>query len=294
MYGISRVTRAAVIVAGIALCACSGRQAHFAVKGGDISLNALDSTDFGGDLREATVGCETDGAPDPNAVYRYYAVTLGPDSNIKEFCVAEGFEDRFLAQPPDSHRGSCPGAFCGQSTTSRRGPVEHAAIQSVVSLEQSRSLKLSGSEKGDALDSSHLRTSVHQDRVNFSLSENTTCSAKLLIYNENVDREDGLAEADRIIRDDNKRRRQLNYFYNEGPTLARGSVWVQQTREGDTFKAMLIIKSKFSGRDVSELFEETILCTNKKGPITALESSNYGFRFNKVSADEWEVFSTLR
>ena len=57
---------------------------------------------------------------------------------------------------------------------------------------------------------------------------------------------------------------------------------------------MLIIKSKFSGRDVSELFEETILCTNKKGPITALESSNYGFRFNKVSADEWEVFSTLR
>ena len=65
-----------------------------------------------------------------------------------------------------------------------------------MSYEQSRSLKLKGGEHGGAFDASQLRANVHQDRVNFAWNEHTSCSAKFLTYNETIDWDDGLSEAD--------------------------------------------------------------------------------------------------
>jgi hypothetical protein len=252
-----------------------------------------DTTDLGGTLRRPDVGCKTDDALDPKVVYRYKALTLGSNANIYDFCVAEGFEDQFIGQPPETQMGSCPTKLCGESTTSRRGPVDHAALQAIVSLEQSRSLKLVGMHKAHDTQHEHHDVNVHEDMVRFRLNQGTMCTSKLAVFSEHSAKET-LSEADRIIAADQKRRKMVSYFYSEGPTITSGDIWFEQTRDGDKFKSLLIIESKFDGRHDSEVFKETILCLSKKGPISLAKSPIYGFRYKRVNSEEWEVFSALR
>ena len=251
-----------------------------------------DTTDLGGTIRTADLGCKTDGKEDPKVVYRYMARTMGANARIDDYCVAPEYENTFLAQPPETHIGKCPGGLCGESTTSRRGPVEHAALQAIVSLEQSRALELQGMRKAtESLDEYH-DVNVHKDIVRFRLSKDIKCTSKLEVFTEHVEKNSN-SDADRIIAEDDRKNNRVKYFYTEGPTLTSGDIWYQQTREGKKYKALLVVQSMFEGQHDSEMFKESILCLSKNGPIAVRNSSVYGFMFHRVSAEEWEVFSAL-
>ncbi len=251
-----------------------------------------DTTDFGGTIRTAELGCKTEGVEDPKVVYRYMARTMGSNARIDDYCVAPEFENLFLAQPPETHIGKCPGKLCGESTTSRRGPLEHAALQAVVSLEQSRSLELQGMSKAHENLNEYHDVNVHKDIVRFRLSKDIKCTSKLEVFTEHI-QQNANTEADRIIAEDDKKNNRVKYFYTEGPTLTSGDIWYEQTRDGKKYKALLVVQSMFEGAHDSEMFKESILCMSRNGPIAVRNSPIYGFMFHRVSSEEWEVFSAL-
>lgn len=243
-----------------------------------------DTTDLGGKVRDPESPCPGG----EMQLYRYAARTLGGNARIDEYCVAEGVESAFVHQPHDALFGECPTAVCGTATTSRRGPLEAALLQSVVSLEQSRVLKMKDMTKTHEDTHEFHQVSVQAGVVKFRLAQGTECVAKLEVFQEHMDADAGAPGAEATTQD------RVRYLYVEGPTVSEGSVYMEQKDTEGTHKVLALIESRYEGRHDSELFKEQILCTSTEGPISVSQSPVYGFRVKRASRDEWMVFAFLK
>jgi len=253
------------------------------------SNSHVDATDLGGDIRKPVSPCPKG----DKQLYRYAARTLGGNARIDEFCVGENLEEWFVHQPPEGMLGKCPTAVCGMATVSRRGPIESALLQSIVSLEHGRALKTADMTRIRE-DSTHEfhQVSVQAGSVKFRLDQGTTCVAKLEVFQERVE-VDASVPGSQPTSNDQERQEQLRYVYAEGPTVSSGSIYVDQTNTEGTHRLLALIKSRYEGRQDSELFQQKILCTNSTGPIAVSKSPVYGFRVKRVSRDEWMVYAFL-
>ncbi len=249
-----------------------------------------DTTDLGGSVRAPESPC----SEDPSQVYRYAARTLGGTARIDDFCVGEGLLGTFMNQPPEEILGECPTEICGMATAARRGPLESALLQSVVSLEHSRVLQMNDmtrmtEETGDALH----QVSVGEGTVKFQLAPGVQCVARLEVFEEHVEVGSSLSRSPISVQG-NGHEERMRYRYTEGPTISRGSVFMQQTLREGNHQLLAIIESHYEGRSDSELFQEKILCESSGGPISVSESPVYGFRVKRASRDEWMVQAHLR
>tara|TARA_B100000530_G_scaffold123100_1_gene76906 strand:- start:23 stop:889 length:867 start_codon:yes stop_codon:yes gene_type:complete len=243
-----------------------------------------DAIDQGGQLQVPTPVCKGADSTeaDDDVLYRYVARTFGGQARIDEFCVAEANQDRFTFQPPEGMEGSCPGALCGQASTWRRGPIEHAMLQAIVSLERSTSTRLEAMRRSNQTVHDLYQVDLVKGTTRFRLAEGVQCIANLETFKEQTGH--GARAGDEVISPE-----KLTFFYGTEASISRGSIWVEQKQHDGGHDLMVIIESAFEGHYEAELFKETILCKSTSGVISALSSPVYGFSVNRASLDEWSI-----
>ncbi len=243
-----------------------------------IGTSGTDMTDAGGQMQSPKSPCEGG----EGVVYRYVARTFGPQARIDDFCVCEEHQERFVLQPPAAMQGGCPTKLCGDASTSRRGPLEHALLQSIVSLERSKETKIQSRHNKHDL----YEVDIIKGTTNFRLDDSVRCTAKLETFKEHAGRT--------TVGHDEASESALAFFYQSEATTTSGTIWVEQKHVGDEHTLMVIVESKFEGYQEAELFKETILCKSDKGAISVGESPVYGFRASRLSLDEWGVHAFRR
>ena len=266
----------AALFLGLSSCATAG-----VGVGGGVTLRP-DAVDQGGQLQESAPECQ--GGED--ILYRYVARTFGGHARIDEFCSA-GADAPFTGQPPEAIEGSCPGTLCGQATTWRRGPIEHALLQAVVSLERSKATRLEMMRRSSQELHELYEVELSKGTTRFRLNAGVECIANLELFKEHADA--GVRPGDEVISPE-----ELSFFYDTEASISRGSIWVEQNKNGPVHDLLIIVESAFEGRVEAELYKERILCKSERGPIRVLESPVYGFRVERASLDEWGVHAFRR
>jgi hypothetical protein len=247
-----------------------------------MGASGSDMTDHGGQMQSPGSPCEGG----KGVVYRYVARTFGAQARMDEFCVGDEHTESFAFQPTPQMEGGCPTKLCGDASTSRRGPIEHALLQSIVSLERSKATRVKTMHRKNEDLHDLYEVDIIKGSTRFRLSEGIHCVANLETFKEHADRvtagHDAATSAD------------LAFFYQSEATIANGTIWVEQKQQGDAHTLMVIIESKFEGYHDAELFKETILCKSKVGAISVRSSPVYGFRATRLSIDEWGVYAFRR
>ncbi len=241
-----------------------------------------DPVDQGGQMQTPVSGCSDEGV-----LYRYVARTFGGQARIDEFCMSPEGERVFTQAPPQSMEGACPAELCGLASTWRRGPIEHALLQSIVSLERSRATRLEMMRSSMKEEDERYEVDVSKGTTRFRLSSGVECIANLVTYKEETGA--GTQPGDEVISPED-----LSFFYTSDNTISRGSIWVEQRRNGVVHDLMVIVENAYEDHDEAELFKETILCKSTDGAISSAGSELYDFRVNRASIDEWGVHAFRR
>ena len=272
----SRAAACIAVAFFLALSGCAGPRTASVAPG-----VAPDAIDQGGPVQAPAPACQPSEAGEP-VLYRYVARTYGGQARIDEFCIAEDHEASFVHQPSASMEGGCPGALCGQASTWRRGPIEHAMLQAIVSLERSTSTRVEAMHSSNKSLHELYEVELVKGTTRFRLSEGVQCIANLETFKEHADQ--GARAGDEVISPE-----KLSFFYGTEASLSSGTIWAEQKVHAGGHDLMVIVESTFEGQYEAELFKESILCKSAAGPIGALSSPIYGFRVSRASLDEWHV-----